>query len=101
RGELLDWEGDRERLPEDDPEHEDDDRRPPVDRAPLERRRHTATSLPARRSRTPVTSSKNRGSSRVRAVRGYGRSTSTIADTRPGRADITTTRVERKTASGI
>ena len=38
---------------------------------------------------------------RVSAFRGWGRSTSTIAAIRPGRVDMTTTRVERKTASAI
>ena len=52
-------------------------------------------------SRTVVISSKKRGSSRVSIVRGCVRSTSTMPAIRPGRADITTTRVERKTASGI
>ncbi len=52
-------------------------------------------------SRTSVTSSKNRGSSRVRTPRGCGRSMSTTPAIRPGRGDITTTRVERKTASEI
>src|SRR5262249_38674888 len=52
-------------------------------------------------SRTVVTSSKYRGSSRVSIVRGCGRSISTTSVIRPGRADITTTRVERKTASAI
>src|SRR5205814_300909 len=52
-------------------------------------------------SRTSVTSSKKRGASRVSAVRGCGRSTSTTAVIRPGRADMTTTLVERKTASAI
>ncbi len=48
-----------------------------------------------------MTSSKYRRSSRVSNVRGWGRSTSTTRLIRPGRGDITTTRVERKTASGI
>ena len=58
---------------------------------------------PRRRSssRTCVTSSKNRGSSRVSTVRGEGRSMSTVPAIRPGRGLITTTRVERKTASEI
>ena len=47
------------------------------------------------------TSSKKRASSRVSCVRGCGRSTSTICAIRPGRGDITTTRVERNTASAI
>ena len=55
----------------------------------------------AKRWRTSATSSKKRGCSRVSAVRGWGRSTSTTPVIRPGRGDITTTRVERKTASEI
>ena len=39
--------------------------------------------------------------SRVSTVRGWGRSTSTTRAIRPGRGDITTTRVERNTASGM
>ena len=55
----------------DDPEHEDRERRAPVEDAALHRGSgHAATSPPASRSRTSVTSSKKRGSSRVRAVRG-------------------------------
>src|SRR5205814_10245125 len=52
-------------------------------------------------SRTSVASSKKRGSSRVACVRGCGRPTGITLETRPGRGDITTTRVERKTASAI
>ena len=52
-------------------------------------------------SRTSVTSSKKRGSSRVSTPRGCGRSIGTTPAIRPGRGDITTTRVERKTASEI
>ena len=48
-----------------------------------------------------VTCSKNRGSSRVSTLRGCSRSISTIPATRPGRGLMTTTRVERKTASEI
>src|SRR6266511_1829674 len=119
--EALDMEDVRDHpLPGDDPEGEDCDRREPVASAPADaperpagnglcKRRHvsvassTTSSAPTacRRSRTSVTSSKNRGSSRVSAVRGCGRSTSTIPVIRPGRADITATRVERNTASWI
>ena len=52
-------------------------------------------------SRTAVTSSKKCVSSRVSPPRGCGRSTSITSTIRPGRADMTTTRVERKTASAI
>ena len=50
------------------------------------------TASPARLEMTP---------SRVAQVRGRGRSTGTSAMTRPGRADRTTTRSARKTASGM
>src|SRR6185295_926495 len=52
-------------------------------------------------SRTCVTSSKKCGSSRVPADRGWGRSIGITSAMRPGRGDMTTTRVERKTASAI
>ena len=51
--------------------------------------------------RTSRIRSAKRASSRVSAVRGCGRSMSTMPTMRPGRADMTTTRVERKTASAI
>src|SRR5581483_12490207 len=95
-------------LPEQHPGGEDDDHGRPV----LQATRHSspsaiscavACSAPpfTSASRTSVTSSKNRGSSRTSFVRGCGRATSIICAIRPGRADITTTRVERNTASGI
>ena len=56
---------------------------------------------PRSSSRTSVTSSKKRVSSRVSFVRGCGRSTSTAPAMRPGRGLITITRVDRNTASEI
>ena len=72
---------------------------PPPGPAPGSRR--AARLAAASCSRTRVTSSKKCGSSLVVLVRGCGRSTSTTPATRPGRADMTTTRVDRNTASEI
>src|SRR4051794_34106893 len=121
--ELLDVECVDRDLPDRDAQDEDRDRRDPVDGARADllqdgaaRRRldddaHSAVSAvtepcssaptPRSSSRTSVTSSKKRGSSRVSTERGWGRSTFTIPATRPGRGLITTTRVERNTASEI
>src|SRR5215210_6555435 len=52
-------------------------------------------------SRTCVTSWKYRSISRVSTLRSRGRSIGMIFEMRPGLADITATRVDRKTASGI
>ena len=58
-------------------------------------------SSPRSASRTSVTRWKYRSISRVSTVRSRGRSMSMIALIRPGRGDITTTRVDRNTASAI
>ncbi|WP_219805775.1 DUF6421 family protein, partial [Ralstonia pickettii] len=56
---------------------------------------------PCRASRTALTRSKNASSSRSSSVRSPRRSIVRISRMRPGRGDITTTRSERNTASGI
>ena len=61
--------------------------------------RHAASM--ARTPRSRVTSSNARVSVRAWASRGRGMSTSTTSATRPGRAESTTTRSERNTASAI
>ena len=73
--------------------------RPPPAAAPSSSGRGSPRRAAARAP--AVTSSKKRGSSRVSSVRGCGRSTSTMPAIRPGRGLITTTRVERNTASEI
>ena len=57
--------------------------------------------MPRSASRTSVTFAKNAVSSRVSTSRSGPRSTSITSVMRPGRGDITTTRVDRYTASGI
>ena len=103
-------EGDDRALPQRDPGDEDEERRDPLlqllaGRGSFAERRSSSGSRCSPRlrssSRTCVTSSKNRGSSRVSTVRVAGRSMSTTPAMRPGRGLITTTRVERKTASEI
>src|SRR5207249_2178975 len=113
-------------LPERDHDEEDDDRGQPVAQAPPdaargarrrchgfgERTRQYTSPVVALRaepspwpaasaSRTVVTSSKKCASSLVATPLGCGRSIGTISEMRPGRADMTTTRVDRNTASGI
>src|SRR5581483_8677697 len=126
--ELLYVQPDDQPLPEGDDRDDHDQRRQPVDDAPADHATEPASrdrldrdgsglghavascagggaesrSCPrCSASRTRVTRSKNRGSSRVVAVRGCGRSTGITVEIRPGRGDMTTTRVERKTASAI
>src|SRR6266480_3278211 len=118
--ELLHVERANQPLPEADRDGEYDQRGEPVGDTPADEAGHAAAreGLHRRRrrghagvlsmswprwsaSRTSVTSSKKRGSSRVVAVRGCGRSTVITVEIRPGRGDITTTRVERKTASAM
>ena len=57
--------------------------------------------LPCSASRTAVTAAKNEASSRSTSVRSSAIRTGTTAVIRPGRGDITTTRCDRNTASGI
>ena len=68
---------------------------------PSARNRAVDPEPPWSASRTRVTSSKYRSLSRVASFRGWGRSMSTTSLIRPGRALMTTTRVLRKTASGM
>src|SRR5581483_5781155 len=108
--ELLHVERAHEPFPQPDDDDEDDERREPFAGLPEDGRGHSSTASssgsrcsPRLRSssRTSVTSSKKRAVSRVSAVRGVGRSMSTMPAMRPGRGLITTTRVERNTASEI
>src|SRR5207245_5092651 len=104
--ELLDPEHPHEELPD----HQDGDeqrrRRRVVTHAghqlaATSTARGRATSPPRSRSRTRVMNPKYRSCSRVRSLRGCGRSTAITSRMRPGRADITATCVARNTASGM
>src|SRR5581483_5040264 len=107
--ELLHVQRAREPFPRSDDDDEDDERRQPLAELAQHPPHSSAASSSGSRcsprlrssSRTRVTSSKNRGESRVSTVRGVGRSIGMTSTIRPGRGLITTTRVDRKTASEI